>query len=156
MSQKREELEKNIEAALAERFPEVELVDLDVRGGRQPTLTLYIDRPGGVDLDLCEAVSHALDDLREQYALEVSSPGLDRRLRKPAHFAEQVGREIAVQMSEPVEGRRNFRGVLAAAGQDSITLTLDGGGSATLPLADIEKGPRGLQLRDRRNRRRPP
>jgi ribosome maturation factor RimP len=136
--QKREELEKEIEAALAERFPDVELVDFETRG-RPPTLTLFIDRPGGVDLDLCSAVSQALEDVREQYALEVSSPGLDRRLRKPQHFAEQIGREVAVQMSEPVDGRRNFRGVLEAAGQDSITLTLEGGSSATLPLATLRK-----------------
>ncbi len=138
MSQKREELEKEIEAALAQGFPEVELVDLETRG-QPPTLTLFIDRPGGVDLELCSAVSLALEDVRERYALEVSSPGLDRRLRKPQHFAAQVGREIAVQMREPVQGRRNFRGVLAAAGQDSITLTLEGGGSATLPLAAMRK-----------------
>jgi len=138
MSQKREELEKEIEAALVERFPDVELVDFETRG-QPPTLTLFIDRPDGVDLELCSAVSLALEDLRERYALEVSSPGLDRRLRKPRHFSAQVGREIAVQMSEPVEGRRNFRGVLAAAGQDSITLTLEGGGSATLPLAAMRK-----------------
>jgi len=137
--EKREELEKEIEAALAARFPEVELVDLERRGQPAPTLTLYIDRPGGVDLDLCAAVSQALEDVRERYALEVSSPGLDRRLRKPEHFATQIGREVAVQMSEPVEGRRNFRGVLAAADQDSITLTLEGGGSVTLPLATLGK-----------------
>ncbi|HTX67966.1 MAG TPA: ribosome maturation factor RimP [Thermoleophilia bacterium] len=139
MREKREELEKEIEAALAARFPEVELVDLERRGQPAPTLTLYIDRPGGVDLDLCAAVSQALEDVRERYALEVSSPGLDRRLRKPEHFATQIGREVAVQMSEPVEGRRNFRGVLAAADQDSITLMLEGGGSVTLSLAALGK-----------------
>ena len=72
-------------------------------------------------------------------SLEVSSPGLDRRLRKPAHFAAALGREVAVSMASPVEGRRNFRGVLAAADGDSITLTLEGGGSATLPLTGLGK-----------------
>lgn len=139
MREKREELEKEIEAALSGRFPEVELVDLDVRGQPAPTVTLFIDRPGGVDLDLCAAVSQALEGLRERYALEVSSPGLDRRLRKPQHFAAQLGREVAVQMREPVGGRRNFRGVLAAADRHSITLTLEGGGGVTLPLAALGK-----------------
>jgi len=138
MRDKREELEKEIEAALAERFPDVELVDFETRG-QPPTLTLFIDRAGGVDLDLCAAVSQALEDVRERYALEVSSPGLDRRLRKPGHFAAQIGREVAVRMSEAVDGRRNFRGVLAAADQDSITLTLEGGGSVKLPLATLGK-----------------
>ena len=137
--EKRETLEKEVEAALATRFPDVELVDVEVRGQPVSTLTLFIDREGGVDLDLCAAVSLALEDLRERYALEVSSPGLDRRLRKPQHFAAQIGREVAVRMSEPVEGRRNFRGVLAAADQHSITLTLEDGTSATLPLAGLGK-----------------
>ncbi len=138
MREKRQELEMEIETALAERFPDVELVDFEVRG-RPETLTLFIDRPGGVDIDLCAAVSLALEGLRERYALEVSSPGLDRRLRKPEHFSAQVGREVAVQMAEPVDGRRNFRGMLAAAGPDSITLTLEGGASVTLPLAGLGK-----------------
>jgi len=137
MREKREELETEIETALAERFPDVELVDFEVRGRGTPTLALFIDRPGGVDLDLCAAVSLALEGLRERYALEVSSPGLDRRLRKPEHFAAQIGREVAIQTAEPVDGRRNFRGVLAAARPDSVTLTLEGGASVTLPLAGL-------------------
>jgi ribosome maturation factor RimP len=136
MREKREELEREIEAALADRFPEVELVDFEVRG-RPPVLALFIDRQGGVDIDLCAAVSQALEGLRERYALEVSSPGLDRRLRKPQHFAAQLGREVAVQMSEPVEGRRNFRGVLTAAGPDSIDLMLEDGSSVKLTLAGL-------------------
>ena len=138
MRESREELERMIEATLAERFPEVELVDLEVRGGSGGTLTLFIDRPGGVDLELCGAVSAALDDVRARYSLEVSSPGLDRRLRKPAHFAAALGREVAVKLTAPRDGRSNFRGVLSAADEDSVTLDL-GDGSATLPLPDIAK-----------------
>ena len=138
MRESREELESMIEATLAGRFPEVELVDLEVRGGPGGTLTLFIDRPGGVDLELCGAVSAALDDVRASYSLEVSSPGLDRRLRKPAHFAAALGREVAVKLAAPREGRSNFRGVLVAADEDSVTLDLDDG-SATLPLPDIAK-----------------
>jgi ribosome maturation factor RimP len=133
MREKREQLEAEIEAGLAERFPDVELVDFEVRG-QPPILTLFIDQPGGVDLDLCAAVSQALEELRERYALEVSSPGLDRRLRKPEHFRAQLGREVAVQAARPIEGRRNFRGVLAAVDDQSLTLTLEGGGSVTLPF----------------------
>ncbi len=118
-------------------FPDVELVDLDVSGGASPTMTLYIDRDGGVDLALCEAVTRGLDELRARYALQVSSPGLDRRLRTPAHFAAVTGRRVAVTLDEPRNGRRNFGGVLAAAGEESITLSLTEGGEASLPLADI-------------------
>ena len=83
-------------------------------------------------------MSAALDDVRASYSLEVSSPGLDRRLRKPAHFAAALGREVAVKLAAPREGRSNFRGVLVAADEDSVTLDL-GDGSATLPLPDIAK-----------------
>ena len=138
MREKREQLEAEIEAGLAGSFPDVELVDFEVRG-QPPILTLFIDRPGGVDIDLCAAVSQALEELRERYALEVSSPGLDRRLRKPEHFIAQLGREIAVQTARPIEGRRNYRGVLAAADDQSITLTLEGGHGVTLPLEALGK-----------------
>jgi ribosome maturation factor RimP len=138
MRESREELESMIEATLAKRFPEVELVDLEVRGGPGGTLTLFVDRPGGVELELCGAVSAALDDVRARYSLEVSSPGLDRRLRKPAHFAAALGREVAVKLVAPRDGRSNFRGVLTAADEASVTLDL-GDGSATLPLPDIAK-----------------
>jgi ribosome maturation factor RimP len=139
MRETREKLEAEIEGLLAERFPDVDLVDVEVRGRPASILTLFIDRPGGVDLDLCTAVSQSLEELRERYALEVSSPGLDRRLRKRAHFAAQLGRDVAVQLARPVDGRRNFRGVLAAADDQTITLTLEGGGSATLPLDALAK-----------------
>lgn len=139
MRETREELEAIIEATLAGEFPDVELVDMEVRGQPAPSVTLFIDRPGGVDLDLCAAVSQSLSELREQYALEVSSPGLDRRLRKPAHFAAQQGHEVAVSMLRPIEGRRNFRGVLMATDDQSITLALDGGGRVTLPLDALGK-----------------
>jgi ribosome maturation factor RimP len=128
-----------IEATLAERFPEVELVDLEVRGGPTGTLTLFVDRPGGVDLGLCTAISQALDDVRERYALEVSSPGLDRRLRKSAHFTAALGLDVAVKLAAPRAGRTNFRGVLMASDATSVTLHLADGGSVTLPLDGIAK-----------------
>jgi ribosome maturation factor RimP len=139
MRESRAQLETEIEATLVARFPEVELVDLEVRGGSSGTLTLFIDRAGGVDLDLCAAVSAALEGVRERYSLEVSSPGLDRRLRKPAHFAAALKREVAVKTATPHDGRSNFRGRLAAAGDESVTLELDDGGSVTLPLDGIAR-----------------
>ncbi len=132
----KQRLAGEIEVALARHFPEVELVDLDVHPSAG-TLTLYIDRPGGVDLDLCAAVAAGLDEVRERYALEVSSPGLDRRLRTAAHFAAAVGEEVAVKLAAPKDGRSNFRGVLSAADEASVTLALADGGTARLPITDI-------------------
>ena len=141
MGENREQLMTEIEDLLAARCADVELVDIELRGGQAGTLTLFIDRLDGVDLDLCAAVSQSLEELRDRYALEVSSPGLDRRLRKPAHFAAQLNREVALRLSAPLDGRRNFRGVLTAVAEDSgsLTLTLEDGADVTLPLAEIDK-----------------
>jgi ribosome maturation factor RimP len=77
--------------------------------------------------------------VREHHALEVSSPGLDRRLRKPAHFAAALGRDVAVKLAAPRDGCSNFRGVLKASDATSVTLDLADGGSVTLPLDGIAK-----------------
>ena len=140
MKESREQLEPAIEAVLAEQFPEVELVDLEFRGAPgATTLTVFVDRPGGVDLDLCAAVSEALDELRERFTLEVSSPGLDRRLRKPAHFAAAVGQQVVVRLTTPQDGRRTFRGVLVGADAETITVALEDGRQVTLPLPELAK-----------------
>lgn len=139
MAATRTELERQVESVLALRFPDVELVDLEVRGGRAPTLTLFIDRAGGVDLELCTAVTQALDDLRESHAVEVSSPGLNRRLRKPAHFAAAVGSDIAVRTAEPRDGRSNYSGRLLAADELEVTLMLEEGRSVQLPYQSIAR-----------------
>jgi ribosome maturation factor RimP len=78
-------LQADIEARLATAEPQVEVLLAEVVGGE--TLRLFIDHPDGVTLDLCERVTHQLAEVREQYSLEVSSPGLERPLSKPAHFA---------------------------------------------------------------------
>ena len=139
MQESREALEARIEAKLAGEFPDVELIDVEVRGRPVGTLTLYIDRAGGVDLDLCAAVSHALDDVREDYNLEVSSPGLDRRLRKPAHFVAALGEEVAVKLTAPLEGRGTVRGALVAADGESISVRLDDGRTVAVPLSGIAR-----------------
>ncbi len=135
-SESKQRLAAEIEAALAREFPDVEVVDLDVNPAAG-TLTLYIDRQGGVDLGLCAAVSGALDEVRERFAIEVSSPGLDRRLRTAAHFAAAVGENVAVKLTAPRDGRSNYRGLLTAAGDESVTLALADGGAASLSLREI-------------------
>lgn len=132
----KQRLAGEIEAALRRSFPDVELVDLDV-GRAGGTLTVYIDRPGGVDLELCAAVSGALDGLRDRFALEVSSPGLDRRLRTARHFAAALGEEVAVRLTAPSAGRQNLRGVLAAADETGVTLETPQGESVRVELDDI-------------------
>jgi len=118
-------------------MPDVEVV---LAEAPSPGLVrVYIDRqPEGVDLDLCQRVSKELSELRERYALEVSSPGLDRPLVKPAHFQRVVGQTVAVTTAAPVAGRRKFRGRLVDAGDERIALEQDGT-PVELDYADIQR-----------------
>lgn len=124
---------------LHERFPDIELYDVELRGGRSSAVTVFIDRPGGVDLDTCAAVSHALEDLRDRHALEVSSPGLERRLRRPDHFTRVVGETVALRTVTPRAGRSSFRGRLTAADDHGVTLALEEGGELPVGYADIAR-----------------
>jgi ribosome maturation factor RimP len=117
-------LQHEIESTLATRLPEVEVVLAERPSPNQ--LRVVIDRPGGVDIELCERVSRELAPLRTQYALEVSSPGLDRPLVKPEHYRRAVGERVAVRTEAPVDGRRRFDGGLMAADADGIEIDQDG------------------------------
>ena len=88
-------IQTDIEARLAASEPDVEVLLAEVLGGH--TLRLFIDHPDGVTLGLCERVTHELADLRERYALEVSSPGTERPLSKPQHFQRFLGRTARVR-----------------------------------------------------------
>jgi ribosome maturation factor RimP len=129
-------IQHEIESTLATRVPEVEVVLAERPSPGQ--LRVVIDHPGGVDLNLCERVSRELAPLRTQYALEVSSPGLDRPLVKPDHYRRAAGERIAVRTDKPIEGRRRFEGVLLAAGEAGIEIDQDGQ-SVRVRYADIRR-----------------
>ncbi len=122
-----------------------ELTDLEVRlGGKGGLLRLFIDKPDGISLEDCEKVSHAVsamldieDPLPGQYNLEVSSPGLDRKLTKVEHFHRFTGEIVKVSMRFPIEGRRRFRGTLLSSDGENIVVDVDGQ-SHTLPMATID------------------
>jgi len=122
-----------------------ELIDLEARlGGKSGVVRVFIDRPEGISLDDCEKVSRAVsalldveDPLPGQYNLEVSSPGLDRKLTKVAHFQRFAGETVKVEMRFPIEGRKRFRGTLVSSNDENIVVEVDGE-SHTLPLATID------------------
>lgn len=122
-----------------------ELADLEVRsGGKGGLVRVFIDKPDGIDLDDCEKVSLAVSALLDvedpvpgKYTLEVSSPGLDRKLTKVAHFQRFVGEEVKVQMRLPIEGRRRFRGKLMSLDDENIVVEVDGE-PHSLALATID------------------
>jgi len=140
-------LQTDIERRLAHSDPEVEVLLAEVVGGR--CLRVFIDHPDGVTLALCERVTMHLGDLRERYSLEVSSPGSERPLTKPAHFRRFVGRRARVRtrhprpglaQARPDEGRpvRSFTGELVGASEEEVTLAADGGVIA-IPYSEIRR-----------------
>ena len=92
-------LQTDIERRLAQTEPDIEVLLTEVVGGR--CLRVFIDHPEGVTLDLCERVTHLLPEVREHYALEVSSPGRKRPLTKPDHFRRFLGRRARVRTRHP-------------------------------------------------------
>lgn len=106
----------------------VELYDMEyVKEGGSRILRIFIDKNGGVDLNDCERVSHAISDVLDKhdpipdaYRLQVGSPGIDRRLSKPAHFLENIGQKITLKLfapHSPVDGRKKFTGTLVEYGE---------------------------------------
>ena len=138
-----EELTKLLEPAIEQLG--FELSDLEVKlGGRDGLIRLFIDKADGVGLEDCETVSRqvsALLDVEDpvpgHYVLEVSSPGLDRRLTKLEHFQRFIGEDIQVKLRFPIAGRRNFRGALRAADGKNIDVEVDGE-SHRLSIATIQ------------------
>jgi ribosome maturation factor RimP len=132
-----DELQEQIENRIEALDPRVELIALENAG--RDVLRLYIDHPDGVTLAHCELVTRGLQELlSEDYALEVSSPGLDRPLTKPEHYERFVGERVRIRTSEPIEGRRNFTGLLAAAGPEAVTVEHDGG-RTEVPLDRVHR-----------------
>jgi ribosome maturation factor RimP len=129
-------IQADIEARLAKVEPEVEVLLAEVVGGG--LVRLFIDHPRGVSLDLCERVSNHLAVIRNDYALEVSSPGIDRPLSKPEHFRRYVGRRARVRTRGDHDGRRSFTGELLGATDDVVTVAADTG-VVSIPYADITR-----------------
>jgi ribosome maturation factor RimP len=121
---------------LATAEPDVEVVLAEVVPG--DTLRIFIDHPEGVTLALCERVTRELGDLRERFALEVSSPGTDRPLTKPAHFRRFLGRRARVRTRDAREGHRSFTGELVGATDREVTIAADSGVIA-IPYDDIHR-----------------
>ena len=129
-------VQADIEARLAVAEPDVEVLLAEVVGGS--TLRLFVDHPDGVTLELCERVTHALEDLRESHALEVSSPGRKRPLTKPDHYRRFLGRRARIRTREERDGHKTFTGELVGAGDDAVTVAADSGVIA-IPYADIHR-----------------
>ena len=127
-------LNSEIEACVAQGAPEVEVLLVEIVGG--DTLRLFIDHPDGVTLELCEAVTHLLSDYRDRYALEVSSPGSERPLTKPAHYSRFLGRRAKLRLREARDGHKSVTGELVGASEEEVTIAAPSGVVA-IPYSQI-------------------
>jgi len=119
-----------------------ELVDFE-RSGKGRLLRVFIDKPGGVNLDDCAAVSHHLSRVLavegiDYERLEISSPGLDRPLKKESDFVRFSGERVRIKVRVPVNGQRNFVGILRESGAGRVELEVEGK-LMTFDLANLEK-----------------
>jgi ribosome maturation factor RimP len=123
------------------------LVDLDFRReGRRWVLRLFVDKPGGVAIGDCQRLSQELGDvldvaglIEESYDLEVSSPGLDRELRKERELRWAIGKTIRCWVREPVEGQREFAGSLVECSDEHVTVSTPDGRTIALPRGLVTK-----------------
>jgi ribosome maturation factor RimP len=118
-------------------------VELIARPKAGHLLRVYIDGPTGIGLGDCERVSHQIsglfdveDPIKSDYALEVSSPGLDRPLFEPAHFSRFVGEVVRVKLQTAMDGRSNYKGVIRDVVGDEVIVEVDGE-PVSLPFTQI-------------------
>jgi ribosome maturation factor RimP len=136
MDKELQQLQETVETRLHDQEPDVELLSLEQVASER--LRLVIDRPGGVDIALCERVTGLLRDLLESWSLEVSSPGPERPLTKPEHFRRFLGRRVRVRTAEEVAGHKSFTGRLTDA--DDQTVSVDSGdGPVAIPLTAVRR-----------------
>jgi ribosome maturation factor RimP len=131
--EKERNLEHEISGKVAEALPGVEVLAVELTGPER--FTVYVDREGGVDHALCEQVTRVLWEYLQTYSVDVSSPGLERPLRKPEHFQRVVGRKVKLKTAE----RSKVRGEVVRVDEDAVTVGVDGD-ELDIPYAQIVRG----------------
>ena len=126
-------LEQEISGKVTEALPGVEVLAVELTGPER--FTVYIDRAEGVDHALCERVTHVLSEYLRTYSVAVSSPGLERPLRKPEHFQRVVGRRVKLKTAE----RSKLRGEVTRADASAVTVAADAG-EVDIPYEQIVRG----------------
>jgi ribosome maturation factor RimP len=135
---KERQLEQELTSRIERRVPGTEVLAVELLGPER--FCVYIDHPEGVDHALCERVTNELDDYRRQYAIDVSSPGLERPLRTPAHFERFLGRKVKLRTAAEIEGRKKFRGEVIAADEQTVRVGAEGGDAVLIPYEQIVRG----------------
>ena len=125
-----------IEKRLTEVDQQIEFLAMEPAGG--DALRIYIDYPGGVNLEICQKVTSGLNELLVDHSLEVSSPGPERPLTKPEHFSRFEGRRAKVITTEPIEDRRKFTGPILEASEQESKLGFDNS-VVLIPYQSVER-----------------
>ena len=131
------ELEQEITQSVEYALPGTEVLAVELQGPER--FCVYVDHPEGVDHALCERVTNVLRGYLDRYTVDVSSPGTDRPLRKPAHFGKAVGQKVALRTADQIGGRRRFRGELLAADDEGVTVDSNDG-AVDIPYDAIVRG----------------
>jgi ribosome maturation factor RimP len=118
------QLQEEIGSRVEHDLPGVEVLAVELPAADR--FVVFIDHTDGVDHALCAHVTDVLRDYLREYSIDVSSPGLERPLRKQQHFAAALGQRVAARTSEPIDGRSKFKGEVRSAGPDAVTLAVDG------------------------------
>jgi ribosome maturation factor RimP len=130
-------LQREIEQRVEAGIPGVEVLAVELGGPQR--FCVYVDHPSGVDHALCERVTELLRGYLDRYTVDVSSPGFERPLRKPAHFRNVLGRRVAIRTAAEIGGRRRFRGELASVGERGVTVHA-GDEPVDIPYETIVRG----------------
>ena len=131
--EKERELQCEVARTLESGLPGVEVLAVELSGPER--FTVFVDHPQGVDHALCERVTDALRDYLRIYSVDVSSPGLERPLRRPEHFRNALGRRVQLRTEE----RKRLRGEVVDAGDAAVTLQT-GNESINVPYEEIVRG----------------
>jgi ribosome maturation factor RimP len=127
------ELTAAITPTVESALPGVEVLAVELLSPAR--FCVYVDHPNGVDFALCERVTRLLDDYRENWTIDVSSPGPERPIRRPEHFRRAIGGTVKLKTT----GAQRVRGTLLAADDDAVTVAVNGT-SQQIPVADIVRG----------------
>jgi ribosome maturation factor RimP len=135
---KERQLTREVAQTVEQGLPGVEVLAVELSGPER--FTVYIDHPTGVDHALCERVTSLLRGYLDRYTVDVSSPGIERPLRTPAHFRSAVGRKVAIRTEQDIDGRKKFRGTVADSKQDVVALEVADHVRVTIPYDAIVRG----------------
>jgi ribosome maturation factor RimP len=135
---KERQLTREVSQTVEQGLPGVEVLAVELNGPER--LTVYIDHATGVDHALCERVTNLLRGYLDRYSVDVSSPGIERPLRTPAHFRNAIGHKVAIRTESEISGRKKFRGTVAEADSSQLALDADGGRRIEIPYDAIVRG----------------